>query len=456
MEKIAFEKLVEITGGQVLQQDQPAEITGVVIDSRRAGAGDLFVPIVGERVDGHDFIGNAAAQGCPVTLTEKRDLDFPWNITVIYVSSCLEAMKAIAKYNRLRCKAVVTAVTGSSGKTTTKDLVAAVLSEKYKTLKTQGNFNNEYGIPQTLYNLEPEHEMAVIEMGMDHLGEIKASIDEVRPHLALITNIGTAHLEILGTQDNILAAKSEIFGTMGDGDIALLNGDDAYLNKIDAEKVPYKVARVGITVENLDLRAEDVISDAQGVRFVADGVHWHFRYPGVHNVYNSLMAIWVGRHYGLTDSQIQAGLDHFTPSSNRMALLEKSGIRVINDAYNANPAAMRAALDMLADMAEGASRKIAVLGDMLEMGEAETSGHREIGAYAAQKADVILGVGPLSKLYLEGAKGVLSGENLHWVPDAQAAGKLLLTLAKSGDVVLFKASRGIKLEDGLKVFMEEA
>ena len=454
MEKINFEKLLEITGGKVLQQDTAAAVTGVVIDSRKAGAGDLFVPIVGERVDGHDFIGNAAAQGCPVTLTEREDLDFPWNITVILVSSCLEAMKAIAKYNRLRCKAVVTAVTGSSGKTTTKDLVAAVLSEKFKTLKTQGNFNNEYGIPQTLYNLEPDHEMAVIEMGMDHRGEIRASIDEVRPHLALITNIGTAHLEILGTRDNILAAKSEIFETMGEGDVALLNGDDAYLNKIDAQAVPYRIVRVGIDGSGLDLRAEAVTSGADGVSFRTENRRWHFRYPGIHNVYNSLMAIWAGRFYGLTDAEIQAGLDHFVPSGNRMELHEKNGIKIINDAYNANPAAMRAALDMLWDMGAGAKRKIAVLGDMLEMGVSERDGHLEIGRYAAEKADVIVGVGPLSKLYLEGAAGGIIQENLHWTPDAEAAGALLLKLAEPGDAVLLKASRGIALERALKIFME--
>lgn len=455
MEKIAFETLVEITGGEVIQKDGPSEIERVVLDSRKVGAGDLFVPIVGERVDGHTFIGNAAAQGCPVTLTEKKNLDFPWNISVIYVPSSLEAMKAIARYNRLRCSASVTAVTGSSGKTTTKDLIAAVLTEKFNTLKTQGNFNNEYGIPQTLYQLEKTHEVAVIEMGMDHQGEIRASIDEVLPHIAVITNIGTAHLEILGTQENILAAKSEIFETMGEGDIAVLNGDDAYLNRIDPKTVPFRVVRVGITGEALDLKAENIVSDARGISFATKEGTWHFRYPGVHNVYNCLMAIWIGKNYGMTNEEIQAGFDHFEPSGNRMALLEKDGIRIINDVYNANPAAMRAALDMLSDMGSDAERRIAVLGDMLEMGDAEVSGHLEIGQYAAQKAEVIIAVGELSKLYLKGAENNLKADDLYWAEDAVSAGRLLKKIARKGDAVLLKASRSVKLEDGLKIFMEE-
>ena len=191
----------------------------------------------------------------------------------------------------------------------------------------------------------------------------RKSIGEVRPHISVITNIGTAHIEILKTQDNILAAKKEIFETMGPGDIALLNGDDVYLNKIKEDEEPFSVVRVGIKGEDLSLKAEQVDSSAQGIRFVADGEHFHFAYPGIHNVYNCLTAIWLGRYYQMTHEEIQRGLDAFKPSGNRMDIVKVREATVINDSYNANPDAMKAALDMLWDMGKSC-RRLAVLGDM--------------------------------------------------------------------------------------------
>lgn len=453
MEKVSLEQLVKITEGRLIQRGNTDWIEGAAIDSRKIEKNDLFIPIKGEKVDGHRFIETAAQKGCSASFTETEGLDFPEGVSIILVESCLEAMKALAKYNRERYDIPVIAVTGSSGKTTTKDLIASVLSQKYNTLKTQGNFNNEYGIPQTLFNLMPEHEIAVIEMGMDHLDDIRKSIGEVRPHIGVITNIGTAHIEILKTQDNILAAKKEIFETMGAGDIALLNGDDVYLNKIKEDEEPFSVVRVGIKGEDLSLKAEQVESSAQGIRFEADGEHFHFAYPGIHNVYNCLTAIWLGRYYQMTHEEIQRGLDAFKPSGNRMDIVKVRETTVINDSYNANPDAMKAALDMLWDMGKS-SRRLAVLGDMLEMGEMAESGHLEIGAYAAEKADVLIAVGPESKAYIKGAGASLADERCFWTADAEGAGELLRKLMAPGDVILIKASRGMHLEKTLEMIQE--
>lgn len=453
MEKVSLEQLVKITEGRLIQKGKTDWVTGAAIDSRKIKKNDLFIPIKGEKVDGHRFIETAAEKGCSTSFTETEVLDFPEGINIVLVESCLEAMKALAKYNRERYDIPVIAVTGSSGKTTTKDLIASVLSQKYNTLKTQGNFNNEYGIPQTLFNLQPEHEIAVIEMGMDHLNDIRKSIGEVRPHIGVITNIGTAHIEILKTQDNILAAKKEIFETMGAGDIALLNGDDVYLNKIREDEEPFSVARVGIRGAGLSLKAEQVESSAQGIRFEADGEHYHFAYPGIHNVYNCLTAIWLGRYYQMTHDEIQRGLDAFKPSGNRMDIVKVKAATVINDSYNANPDAMKAALDMLWDMGKG-SRRLAVLGDMLEMGEMSETGHLEIGAYAAEKADVLIAVGPESKAYIKGAGASLADERCFWSADAESAGRLLKKLMAPGDVILIKASRGVHLEKTLEMIQE--
>lgn len=445
MEAISIEQLVDITKGTLIQPAEATAVTGAVIDSRNVVEGDLFIPIKGERVDGHQFIIAAAASGAAATLTEKKLDQMPKGLGIIQVESCLEAMKAIATYNRSRYDIPVIAVTGSSGKTTTKDLIAAVLSAQFRVMKTQGNFNNEYGVPQTLFRLESSHEMAVVEMGMDSLGDISKSVWEVRPHIAAITNIGTAHIENLKTQDNILKAKSEIFETMSEDDIALLNGDDAYLNKINEEAVPFKVVRVGINSDKVDLKARNVQSSANGICFDADGDTYHFAYPGIHNVYNCLMGIWIGKYYGMSAEAIQRGLDAFHPSSNRMDMFEIDGMKIINDTYNANPDAMQAALSVLSDVA-GDGRKIAVLGDMLEMGDEAQKAHEAIGEIAGEIVDVLVAVGTDAIHYVHGAEKYLGVSACYHVQDAQSAASLLTEICIPGDTLLIKASRGMQLD----------
>lgn len=447
MEKITIETLTAVVSGTPVAKGQAEYITGAGIDSRRIGPGDLFIPLVGERADGHDFIPTVAAAGAAAVLTEKELATYPDDLTVIRVASCEQAMKDIAAHIRGLYDLPVIAVTGSSGKTTTKDIIHGVLSQKYDTLKTQGNFNNELGIPLTLFNLESRHQAAVIEMGMDHRGEITASIDEVLPQVAVITNIGTAHLENLGSRENILAAKMEIAGRLKAGDVLLLNGDDPYLNTVGSDV--YQIVRVAIDNEEADLVAEDVVSSSEGVRFKAGGEQFHFSIPGRHNVYNALMGIWLGHKLGLSSEEIQAGLAAFVPSANRMAVSEEAGVTLINDTYNANPAAMTAALGVLSDLAGEKRRRVAVLGDMLELGESSRQAHLEVGQRAREVAALLIAVGSEAKAYVAGFGG-----GAHLAADAEEAGRLLATLARPGDVILFKASRGIALEKSIPIFIE--
>lgn len=442
MENIPFSELIRIVNGKLISGTDRGEISGVAIDSRKLTPGDLFIPLVGEQTDGHRFIGTIRDRGCCVTLTENELDTLPEGVTVIGVESTMTALRALGGAVRGRYDIPVIAVTGSSGKTTTKDLIASVLSEKYKTLKTQGNFNSEFGVPQTLINLNRSHEAAVIEMGMDHAGEIHCSINLVKPHYAVITNIGTAHIELLGSQKNIFSAKMEITETLNEGDYLIVNGDDPLLALI--EDKPYRVIRVGIDGENLDLKASQVSSDGDGVRFCVDGTRYYFPLPGRHNVYNALMSIWLGKNLGLSQAEIQRGLDHFIPSSNRMKIYEKNGITIIDDSYNANPSSMAAALSVLKDIGESKKRRIAVLGDMLELGDFSRNSHQEIGEKAAEIADLTIAVGEESKAYLLSGNG-----GNRWYTTAREAGNYLAEIAEAGDVILFKGSRGMHLEEAL-------
>lgn len=446
MESISIDEIIHITQGELLQGSRSQAITKVAIDSRKIKNSSLYIPIVGETNNGHDFISQACSNGGRVTLTEEKNRSFPEEMTVIYVASTLAAMKALAGFNRHRYNIPVIAITGSSGKTTTKDLVASVLSQKYHTLKTEGNFNNEYGIPQTLFNLEPDHQIAVIEMGMDHLGDISKSIELVDPDISVITNVGLSHIERLKTQDNIYLAKKEILQTLTADDVAYINGDDEFLKKITVADNRYQVKTFGLQGSHT-VTARGYTSTPAGLEIEVEWgqrneVHT-FNYPGAHNVYNCLVAIGLGYFYDMTPVEIQKGLNAFVPSGNRMDIFTLGTIKVINDSYNANPDAMRASLDVLDTVGRDYERKIAILGDMLEMGEYGPAAHLEVGRYARDKADILIGVGELGQ---EICRGYENAGTVYQVADALAAGTCLKEIVQPEDIVLIKASRGLALE----------
>ena len=447
MDSISIDEILRITQGKLLQGESNLKIKDVKIDSRKIENGDLYIPIIGETNNGHAFIDQAFLNDGRVSLTQEKDHSFPEKMTIIFVPSTLEAMKALASFNRHRYTLSVVAITGSSGKTTTKDLVASVLAQKYNVLKTKGNFNNEYGIPQTLFNLGPEHEIAVIEMGMDHLEDISKSIQSVDPDISVITNIGLSHIECLKTQENIFLAKKEILQTLKSDGIALVNGDDCFLKKLKKEKSNYRVQSFGIHGKQ-DIKVSEYTSHSHGLKML---VEWEgqkesytFDFPGEHNVYNCLTAIWLGHFYKMTQREIQKGLNAFVPSGNRMNIFSIGKIKVINDAYNANPDAMKASLDVLKTIGCDYKRKIAILGDMLEMGDYGPVAHYEIGEYAKDKADILIGVGNLGKEICRGYGD--KQDCVYPVLDAQAAGKCLRAIMAPEDIVLIKASRGMELE----------
>ena len=446
MQVFNINEIVSAVSGECLQIGQVKQISGVKIDSRKITAGDLYIPIIGKNNDGHRFIQNAVENGAAAVLIDERhNISVSESVTVIRVASTFEAMKQLACENRKRFDIPVVAVTGSAGKTTTKDLIAAVFSEKYSTLKTIGNLNNAYGIPQTLFGLSNGHECAVVEMGMDHMGELSESIWEVLPHLAVITNIGSAHLEKLGCKENTLKAKKEICSTLGPDDFCLVNGDDPYLRQIQDEI--YHVVRVGIDHDDVDLKAENVITGKSGIDFEVDGEHYHFKIPGIHNVYNCLMAIWIAREYGIDSSDIQSAFNGFIPSGNRMKTEIIEEVTYIDDSYNANPESVRAAVNAVSDIHRNSKgRLIAVLGDMLEIGDSGEKAHYDCGVFTASKADVLIAVGDISRENTTAGFTSVKTDFAYGVSDAIEAAALLKELAHPGDTVLIKASHGLALD----------
>ncbi|MFZ7131105.1 MAG: UDP-N-acetylmuramoyl-tripeptide--D-alanyl-D-alanine ligase [Eubacteriales bacterium] len=448
---INTKELASIVDGVPFFTGYPCEITHICIDSRKVQEGSLFIPIKGEHHDGHDFIKSAFDSGAVAVLTEEdiKDYHGKW---IIKVDSSLQSIHKLSKYYKNKFNIPFIALTGSSGKTTTKDLIYAVLSQKYHVLRTKGNQNNDLGVPLTLFQLEKKHEIAVIEMGMDHLGEIRLLTELVEPNIAIITNIGYTHIENLKTQDNIFKAKCEIFSNLKEKDLALVNGDDEYLQEVCSSG--YKVQKYGMLHNNLDIRATDILSSSSGIEFnvlyQGEEHHYKFNLPGKHNVYNCLCAIALGYYFNLHSEQIQLGLDRYQPSCNRMDIIHAGHTSIINDCYNANPDSMKAALDVLSDYKRKHGRAIAVLGDMLEMGENSFRYHYQVGEYIMRLKDIniIVAIGKDAKYYIQGAlSSGFSEKNCHHFESNDTAATFLIDSRKENDCYLIKGSRGMKMEE---------
>jgi len=415
-------------------------VLGVTINSREVVQGCLFIPIRGERFDGHDFIEAAFDAGALCCLSEKPVEGRPY----ILVASTQDAFQLLAAYYRSLFPIPAVAISGSVGKTTTKELVAGVLAQKYRVLKNEGNLNNQTGVPLTIFRLEPGHEAAVIEMGMNHFGEIRNLARIVRPNIGVLTNIGEAHIEFLGSKEGILEAKSEMLEFIQPGGYLVVNGDDPMLAALAARNP--NVVTVGLGENNL-VRAVDMVDmGLQGTRFTAnyDGeqIPLHVHLPGPHMVMNALVALAVGRLLGVDKEHIQAGISSYTPPSGRMHIVKASSVTVISDAYNANPTSMAASLGILAK-AEG--RKVCILGDMFELGEAEVQYHRGIGQVAAElKIDLILCVGKLAEHIFEAAQE--AGGNARYFADKGQMVDALPSLIQPKDTILVKASHGMRLD----------
>lgn len=442
MKEFLLEEAVKATGGAYYGDENTRKhaITGVVIDNRRVGPDFLFVPIKGERFDGHDFIPAAYEAGALACVTEyELDTDKPY----ILVKDSLAAFQALAEYYKGLFDIKTIGITGSVGKTTTKEMIASVLSQAFCVLKSEGNLNNQTGVPLTVFRLEDCHDVAVVEMGTNHFGEIRNLAKIARPDFCFLTNIGEAHIEHLGSKEGILKAKAEMLDYKKEGGRVLVNGDDPYLYTLKQTRTD--VTSFGLEPEN-DIYAKEMIARGlDGTDFTAcfDGQELllHVPSPGPHMVYNALAAVAAGLALGMEPEAIAKGIAEYAPISGRMCIEQKNGITVLNDVYNANPGSVRAALDVLA-YAEG--RRVCVLGDMFELGKDAERYHKQTGTYAAKKTDRVLCVGALSRHTCEGAKE--AGADAAWFETQDALLGALSDLIEQGDTVLVKASRGMRLE----------
>jgi len=443
------EEILKATGGELLSGDINAEISNVSTDSRKISPGDIFIPIEGERFDGHDFIKSAFELGATAAITH-RDAEPVKDGVLIRVGNTLKALGDIAGYYRSKFNIPIVGITGSVGKTSTKDMVACVLGRRFKVLKTEGNFNNEIGLPLTVFNLDSSHEAAVVEMGMSGFGEISRLTSIARPDIVIITNIGVSHIEKLGSRQNILKAKMEILGGLSDRGLVVLNGDDKLLYGT-RDYLSHRAVFFGME-EGMDYQAYNVKGAGEnGTYFeIALGNKEylvHVPAPGIHNVYNALAAFAVGVELNIPAEMIIEGIAEFIPGKMRMNIISQNGIKIINDTYNASPQSMEAAINVLKDIG-GNNRTIAILGDMLEMGEWAAQAHVDIGRYAVSKGiDYIITAGQSGKYIARGAlNSGMPDEKIFSFDTNSEVKEFVSGFVRQGDIVLVKGSRGMKME----------
>lgn len=437
-------------------------------DSRAIRKGDLFVALQGERFDGHEFVPAVLAQGAVGAIVHdeyrlpqgKGTEVLPGGRTEPFlfgVRDTLFAYQQLAAHHRSRFAIPVVAVTGSNGKTTTKEMVASVLAQRWRILKTEGNFNNRIGVPHTLFRLTARHQAAVVEMGVDQQGQTTRLCEIVRPTIGIITNIGPDHLEFFGSMEGSAQAKAELLDLLPSDGTAILNADDPYFDYL-ASRAQCRVVSFGLS-DRADVRATNVESDAKkGTSFclLLPGKSRHtpvsIKVHGIHNVTNALAAAAVGFALNLSGATIAQGLARFRPAAMRSQIVAHHGVQIINDCYNANPASMKAALELLAHWSP-ARERVAVLGDMLELGRDSRQLHREVGQdLASLPLSRLVACGELGREIAQGARQAgVPHSSIIELPDASAASEWLKKTVRQGDVVLVKASRGMKMEQIVQV-----
>lgn len=474
-----------LTAGEIAGATQGTLVTGtcdrrsegVSTDSRTIEPGQLFVPLIGERFDGHEHVTQALKRGAAGFLFATRTGDETATVDpidrlremgipadelpsgpdrhgsfAIAVPDTLVALQDLARYYRGLFRIPAVGITGSVGKTSTKDIIASVLRERFRTVATVANFNNEIGLPLTIFGLDRSSEALVAEMGMRGLGQIEELVRIAQPNVGVVTNVGETHLELLGSKENIAKAKGELIAGLPPSGTAVLNGDDPLVSAMD-RLCHGRVVKYGISAgqRGLDCRGSHIESfGVKGIRFRVEAQGLRFPVelpiPGIHNVHNALAAVTVGLVLGLSEDEIRAGLSKVKLSAMRLSVRETpEGWLIINDAYNASPASVHAALRILVESRE-AGRAVAVLGDMLELGEVSEGAHHAVGREAgALGIDVLVGVGPLSAHTVAGARE--GGIRDVWAfDDNLSAAQALPGILREGDVVLVKGSRGMRME----------
>lgn len=447
MKNITLENVANACNGKLVLingDDATKEAVSVVIDSRKCEEGSIFIATRGEKVDGHSFINQVFEKGALAVVCEDEPEGMPGNYIV--VKDSFQAIKDIARFYRQQLSVKIVGVAGSVGKTSTKQLVASVLSEKYKVQKTVGNLNNEIGVPLTIFSIDESHEMAVVEMGISDFGEMSRLSDIVKPDICLMTNIGPCHLENLKDLDGVLKAKSEIFESMNKKGYVVVNGDDEKLYGIKRvnEKTP---TYFGISEHN-DIYAKNIVSKGvEGSTCTICTKQGNFEVkvplPGIHMVINAVAATSVGLLVGLTLDEIKAGIEKVESVNGRSNIIHHEKYVVIDDCYNANPKSMKAAIDLLCQ--SGNSRKIAILGDMFELGVNEEALHGEVGSYANEKnVDTLICIGSLASNIYEKADAVSDRYYYEKLEDFLSSSKIKESADKP--IILIKASHGMHFE----------
>lgn len=440
---------------EVLQCEVPieAEITRVSTDTRDLPQGCLFVALRGARFDGHDFVPQAIAAGAVAAVTDQAIEGCP----CLVVKDTGKALLQIAAHYRQKFHPVLVGVTGSVGKTTTKEMIACVLESKFHTLKTQGNLNNEIGMPKTLFGLEDSHGAAVIEMGMSHFGEISRLSRTSRPTIGVITNIGFSHIENLKTQEGILQAKLEILDGMETDAPLVVNGDDPLLHPL-RRTLRRPVMTYGMHDDRADVRAVDVVRKSKTTQFTVltkDGERYPVTLPciGNHNVMNALAAFCVGMLSEITPEMICRALEQYQTVGLRQNIYRRGAYTIIADCYNASPDSMKAALTVLQEI-PCKGRRVAVLGDMLELGDMSRQLHTLVGDMVAEcEVDALFCYGKAS-LYLA-KRAAMQAISVYHTEDPRELCRVIRQYLRPGDVVLFKASRGMHLEDCMTAIFEQ-
>ena len=417
------------------------EFTGVEIDSRNIVEGNLFIATQGERVDGHSFIPSVFEKGALAVICEK--LPEKMDGTCILVEDSFQALKDIAKYYRSLLDIKVVGVTGSVGKTSTKEVVASVLSQRYRVLKTAGNFNNEVGLPLTVLRIRKEHEIAVLEMGISHFGEMERLAEIAHPDVCVITNIGPCHLEFLGDLDGVLKAKTEMFQYLNPNGFACLNGDDAKLMTIQSvnDKKPVFFGKgSNCVVTATDINNKGLLGSEALLHINGQTAHFHIHIPGEHMVQNALCAATVGDAFGLTLEEIVSGIEKAETVKGRSRITDTGKLVVVDDCYNANPVSMKAAISLLET---AISRKVAILGDMFELGENEEKLHQEVGSFLSHtNINVVICIGAIAKnIYDQIAS---SDKQSYYFETKDAFEQEISNIILENDTVLIKASNGMK------------
>jgi len=446
----ALSEVAAATAGRVVAGPAGRRVTGVSIDSRRLKPGQLFVAIAGPRFDGHDFVAEAAARGAAAALVH-RDVSAPAGLGLVRVADTTRGLADLARRARAQAEVPVVCITGSAGKTTTKDMTAALLQTRGAVLKTEGNLNNQYGLPLMLLRLRPEHTAAVLELGMSAAGELRELSSIARPDVAVITMVAPVHLEFFASVDDIAAAKAEILEGLAEGGVAVLNGDDPRLRGVGAEHR----ARGGRVVwfgrdRSHDVSAEGWRGTVHGMRFVlrigAAAEEVALPLPGPHFLVSFLASAAVAHHLGIGIETIAQTASTLKAASHRGEVLSLGqGVTLLDDCYNSNPTAVEAAVVALGLAARG--RRVAFLGDMLELGPSGPELHRQAGERLGGRVDVLAAVGPLAEGFLEGARRAgLREADLVAFPDSTAAAAAAPDLVRPGDAVLVKGSRGVRME----------